>query len=851
MRKLLLASWLAGAGVYGATSTVCATGCTYNNLQTALNAVVPGDVLELKAGEVFEGFFYLPFKSGNGTITVRTSRWRELPPPGTRVTAATAAIMPRLQPINDSGAALSAGYGEKAVTTADVTTDVFTFSGNHGFVDGDPIACRSNSNGVLAVTLNQVYYVRDATATTLKLAQIPGGPAVDLVTPTPTGDGRCTMARSIRGWTFQGIEFSVKSGQPTQYNLVEIGNGEANAREGLASNITFDRVYIHGIQGQSGPRTCLVLNTNASAVIDSRIEHCNKEGEEGKALASWQTPGPVLVRNNYIDGGSINMLVGGSYVTIDGMVNGDNGGFLIEGNHFTRPLATKYTRGGGGTVPPSGACGDGGWYLNASTGAWSYCNGGSWIPGPTCADGEYYRRTDVTQSCAAGACWQCSNGVFAPSSVYRGSGYFTKNLFEIKSIKDVVIRGNIFENNWTNGDQSGVAVWITSQVAQYNANAWVRGENIRFERNIVRNSPQGIRIASEGSTVFGVPNNRLQLYDNLAYKIGITDYPSVNSNDARPLSLAGPCDDCVLDHNTIMSGVNGGSGIYFDTRPMQRFRMSNQISNANQYGVLGDLGQSPGYYMGVGNMLNSVLVDSASSQGAPSSVGSYAVSSKFITPATSLFVGGGDYRLSPTSPYSAACASGCDFKGTDGKDLGADADLVTAQTSGVETGVSRLAQLRLLIDAGSRYVVVRYTAPDANACTLQAFTNLGRTLLITDTTGAGNQTDTRAGNTASGRRREFVLGTVSQLTPGSIYYGLLQCGTLRVPLRLQTKAAGAVTLQHEVRLAQAQSLQYATNPAFTGATTLSAATRHLIPLAPGGLVYYRVGSNPATVVAGP
>jgi hypothetical protein len=77
----------------GRVIAVPATG----NLQIALNAANPGDVITLEAGATFTGPFTIPNKPGTGWITIRTSAPDgSLPPPGTRVTPAYAAVMPKL-----------------------------------------------------------------------------------------------------------------------------------------------------------------------------------------------------------------------------------------------------------------------------------------------------------------------------------------------------------------------------------------------------------------------------------------------------------------------------------------------------------------------------------------------------------------------------------------------------------------------------------------------------------------------------------------------------------------------------------------------------------------------------------
>jgi len=77
----------------GQTITVPAGG----DLQAALDAAQPGDMITLQAGATFHGPFTLPNKAGVGWITVRTSAPdSSLPPPGTRVSPSYAAVMPKL-----------------------------------------------------------------------------------------------------------------------------------------------------------------------------------------------------------------------------------------------------------------------------------------------------------------------------------------------------------------------------------------------------------------------------------------------------------------------------------------------------------------------------------------------------------------------------------------------------------------------------------------------------------------------------------------------------------------------------------------------------------------------------------
>jgi hypothetical protein len=92
------------------TAPVPGTGRTVavpagGDLQAALDAARPGDVITLEAGATFTGPFTLSPRDGDGWITIRTSaRDGELPGPGQRVDPSHARWMPRL--VAGSGAVL-------------------------------------------------------------------------------------------------------------------------------------------------------------------------------------------------------------------------------------------------------------------------------------------------------------------------------------------------------------------------------------------------------------------------------------------------------------------------------------------------------------------------------------------------------------------------------------------------------------------------------------------------------------------------------------------------------------------------------------------------------------------------
>src|SRR4030095_1828651 len=78
------------------------------DLQAALHASEPGDVIELQAGATFIGNFTLPRKPGADWIYIRSSAHALLPEPGTRVLPSHAGLMARIDTPNRTPAITTA-----------------------------------------------------------------------------------------------------------------------------------------------------------------------------------------------------------------------------------------------------------------------------------------------------------------------------------------------------------------------------------------------------------------------------------------------------------------------------------------------------------------------------------------------------------------------------------------------------------------------------------------------------------------------------------------------------------------------------------------------------------------------
>ncbi|MGZ8812274.1 MAG: Ig-like domain-containing protein, partial [Thermoanaerobaculia bacterium] len=262
------------------------------------------------------------------------------------------------------------------------------------------------------------------------------------------------------------------------------------------------------------------------------------------------------------------------------------------------------------------------------------------------------------------------NHFFKPTS-WRGSSWTVKNIFELKNARRVLAEGNIFENNWLAG-QNGFSILFT--VRNQNGSApWSVVEEVTFRNNIVRHVAAGVNVLGTDDLRPSQQTKRILVTNNV-----FDDVSAVNwGGNGRLLQMLDGSADVTFDHNT---GFHTGEVIAAAGTAHQRFYYTNNISPNNQYGVAGDnhygdpLGTLATYFPGAVFRRNVLQGGTASRYPADNFFPASMSGVGFVN------LAGGDYHLQSTSPYNNA--------GTDGKDVGADIDAVSAATAGVLNGTS-------------------------------------------------------------------------------------------------------------------------------------------------------------------
>jgi hypothetical protein len=242
---------------------------------------------------------------------------------------------------------------------------------------------------------------------------------------------------------------------------------------------------------------------------------------------------------------------------------------------------------------------------------------------------------------------------------FGGTVWTVKNLFELKTGRQVTVEGNVFENNWAQA-QTGFAILFN---CIDDTGGWARIEDITFSNNLVRHSGQGFNI--RGQDASGSHASRITIRNNLFDDIDSQKW----GGDGRLFQVYQAATDVVIDHNT---GINNGSIITATGQPSSGFIYKNNLTRHNAYGVFGDGGfigtaclnkYYPGWTF-TNNVLAELPPDVSSSQYPAKNFFPRSFAAQFMNASE------GNYRLAQTSPFRG--------KATDGKDIGCDFDELEA-----------------------------------------------------------------------------------------------------------------------------------------------------------------------------
>ena len=237
------------------------------------------------------------------------------------------------------------------------------------------------------------------------------------------------------------------------------------------------------------------------------------------------------------------------------------------------------------------------------------------------------------------------NHIMRPTS-WRGV-WQSKNLFETKNVRRVLLEGNVFENNWEDA-QNGFAILIKS-VNQYNDNPWTQSADVTIRYNRIRNTGNVFNLSGTGGD--GLPDvkaARVSLYDNLIENVNT----GIFNADGIIFQLINGISDVAIFHNTVLNSGLSLNALLFDGDQLPRLSFHSNVEYSGQYGVFASGGAgtralqtyAPGYLFA-----NNVLI-------------------------------GGECGILPATTFCPSSMPSSLGQGYDGRTVGADLGQVDAQT---------------------------------------------------------------------------------------------------------------------------------------------------------------------------
>lgn len=609
------------------------------NLQAALNAAAPGDVITLTPGATYIGNFVLPVRpvtTPAAFITIRSAASDgQLPPDGVRITPQYAALLPKIRSANSTPALRTApGAHHWRIMFVEFQANA------NGY--GDILALGAGDSS--QTLLSQVPY-----SLVLDRVYVHGDPVV--------GQKRGIALNSRDTTIVNSYIADIKTvGQDTQ----AIGgfNGPGNY---LIENNYLEAATENFMLGGSDPP---IVNLVTSNVIFRR-------NYLSKPLA-WRNP----------------IIAPPADVTAAAAIGS---GSLAAGTYSYKVVARIPA--GQGNIARSAAS------VEAAATLPAGATGGvtiSWTPVAGATEYYVYGRAAGAQNMY----WKTTNAFFTDSGSAGMAGtpgsatkWSVKNLFELKNAQDVLIEENLFENCWV-ADQTGYAIVFTPR-NQNGGAPWAVVQRVTFRNNLIQHSAGAVNILGSDNLAPSMLTNNVTIRDNIFHDIG----SPWGTGSTKAFLIGAGGDAIVFDHNTLATTASTVVSVYGGSvsspTPVTNFRYTNNMSEHRNYGIFGD-GLSFGmaainaYFPGSTITRNVLAGGSASRYPA----GNYFPS---VTSWKSNFVdfASADYHLLPSSAYRAA--------GTDGADLGANVDAVLAgaaiAVSGDNRGVSVANRIQILTTA--------------------------------------------------------------------------------------------------------------------------------------------------------
>ncbi|HET7219108.1 MAG TPA: hypothetical protein VFJ02_13720 [Vicinamibacterales bacterium] len=127
-----------------------------------------------------------------------------------------------------------------------------------------------------------------------------------------------------------GVAF--EANQNGSGDIIALGRDAQATLAEVPHHIELDRVLIAG-NPTVGQKRAVSVNAAYVSIVDSDIRDIKAAGQDSQAICGWNTPGPITIRNNYLEAAGENIMFGGANISIPGVIPSD---IVVEDNVLTK-----------------------------------------------------------------------------------------------------------------------------------------------------------------------------------------------------------------------------------------------------------------------------------------------------------------------------------------------------------------------------------------------------------------------------------------------------------------------------------------------------------------------------------
>jgi hypothetical protein len=150
-------------------------------------------------------------------------------------------------------------------------------------------------------------------------------------------NGFATLATTNGACYYRIVGVSFDANADGTGDVITLGDDANTSLSQVAHHIEIDRVLITG-DAVLGQKRGISVNAANVVIMNSDIRDIKAIGQDSQAIAGWNGPGPITIRNNYLQAAGENIMFGGAGTNIANLVPSD---ITVEDNHLAKNTAWR------------------------------------------------------------------------------------------------------------------------------------------------------------------------------------------------------------------------------------------------------------------------------------------------------------------------------------------------------------------------------------------------------------------------------------------------------------------------------------------------------------------------------